>query len=84
MVQKIVRTSSGEANDYLKQISATPRNKSKTSPLSQTKSACSDVHFRLAQRSTIQKETINILNAAWRDDTKNKYKYIFTRWGRSA
>ena len=28
----------------------------------------------------IQKETINVLNAAWRDRTKNKYKYIFRRW----
>ena len=28
----------------------------------------------------IQKETINVLNAAWRDGTKNKYKYIFRRW----
>ena len=58
----------------------TPRYKSKTSSLSQTETVCSDVHWRSAQTSTIQKETINVLNAAWRDGTKNKYKYIFRRW----
>ena len=69
MVQQIFRTSSGVASDYRKQISATLRYKSKTSSLSQTETACSDVHSRLAQTSAIQKETINVLNAAWRDGT---------------
>ena len=80
MVQQIVRTSSGAANDYRKQISATPRYKSKTSSLSQTDTACSEVHSRSAQTSTIQKEKINVLNAASRDGTKNKYKYILRKW----
>ena len=80
MVQQIVKTSSGEANDYRKQISATPRDKSKTSSLSHTETACIDVHSRSAQTSIIQKETINVLNAVWRDGTKNKYKYIFRTW----
>ena len=72
MVQQIVRTSSGAANDYRKQISATPRYKSKTPSLSQTETACSDVHSRSAQTSTVQKEIINVLNAAWRDETKKQ------------
>ena len=80
MVQQIVRTSRGTANDYRKQISATPSYKSKTSLLFQTETACSDVHSRSAQTSAIQKETINVLYAAGRDGTKNKYKYIFRRW----
>ena len=67
MVQQIIRTSSRAANDYLKQISATPRYRSKTSSLSQTETAQSDMHSRSAQTSTVQKETINVLNAAWRD-----------------
>ena len=79
MVQQIVRTSSEAANDYQKQISATPRYKSKISSLSQTETGCSDVHSKSAQTSTIQQETINVLNTAWRDGTKNKYKYIFKR-----
>ena len=69
MVQQIFRTSSEVANDYRKQISATLRYKSKTSSLSQTETACSDVYSRSAQTSAIQKETINALNAAWRDGT---------------
>ena len=80
MVQQIVRTSSGAVNYYRKQISATLRYKSKTPSLSQTETACSDVHSRSAQTSTIQKEIINVLNAAWRDEIKNKYKYIFRGW----
>ena len=80
MVQQFVRTSSEAANDYRKQISPTPRYKSKTSSLSQTETACSDVHSRSAQTSATQKETINVLNSAWRDGTRNKYKYIFRRW----
>ena len=80
MVQQIIKTSSGEANDYRKQISATPTDKSKTSSLSHTETACIDVHSRSAQTSIIQKETINVLNAVWRDGTKNKYKYIFRTW----
>ena len=56
MVPQIVRTSSGPANDYRKQISATPRYKSKTSSLFQTETASSDVHSRSVQTSTIQKK----------------------------
>ena len=70
MVQKIVRTSSEAANDYQKQISATPYSKSKTSSSLETQTSCSDVHSRSAQISTIQKKTINVSNAAWRDGTK--------------
>ena len=70
MVKKIVRTSSGAANDYQKQISATPYSKSKTSSSLETQTSCSDVHSRSAQISTIQKEAINVSNAAWRDGTK--------------
>ena len=80
MVQQIVRTSSGAANDYRKQTSATPRYKPKTSSLSQTETACSGVHSRSTKTSAIPKKTINVLNATWRDGTKNKYKYIFKRW----
>ena len=79
MVQQIVRTGSETANDYRKQIFATPRYKSKTSSLLQTEAGCSDVYSRSAQKSTIQKETSNVFNAAWRDGTKNKYKYILRR-----
>ena len=65
IVQKIVRSSSGAANDFQKQISENPRYISK--------------HLLYPERE-IQKKTINVLNAAWRDGTKNKYKYIFRRW----
>ena len=82
MVQRIVRTSGRAANDYRKQIFATPRYKSKPSSLSRTKTARSDVHATSAQTSTIQIETINVLNAAWTDGTKNKYKYIIQTIGK--
>ena len=59
MVEQILRTRSGAANDYGKQVSVTPRYKSKTSSLSQTETACSDVHSKPAQTSTIQKETMS-------------------------
>ena len=77
MIQQTVRTSSRAASDYRKQIFATPRYRSKTSSLSQTETGCCDMYSRSAQTSQIQKETINVLNAAWRDGMKNKYKYIF-------
>ena len=80
MVQETVRTSSGAANDYRKQTFVTPRYKLKTSSLSQTETARRDVHWRSAQTSTVQKETINVHNKGCRDGTKNRYKYIFRRW----
>ena len=70
MVQQIVRTSSGAANNYRKQISATSRYKSKTSSFSQTETNFSDVHSRSAPTSIIQNERINALNTVWRDGTK--------------
>ena len=52
MVQQTVRTSSEAANDYRKQISATPSYKSKTFSLSQTETArmlCTRDQHRQAQ-----------------------------------
>ena len=58
-------------------IFVNPRYKLITSSLSQFETARSDMHSRSVQTSIIQKETVNVFNVAWRDETKSKYKYIF-------
>ena len=50
--------SSGAANDYGKQIFATPRYESKTSSLSQTETACSDVLSRSDKQGQFGKKKL--------------------------